>query len=240
MNTDFVVIGTTYTCEVNSGLNPGITEITEITEIHGNHLPGRSNLDVEAFQTLSMEAFRMMPTGIERFFPNLLLLQFFSGILSSVSSEDLSAWPNLTMFSAQRNKIEILDGDLFQNAPQLKWIDLSSNLIQNVGTNLLSNLNELTYISFIDNPCINSFANTPQEIENLKSQLLTQCPPLTTEAPNTTVTVPSTTDVVSSTTVDPCIPRCSINEETDELRLRIEELEAIVRELVANPCLCTS
>lgn len=90
---------------------------------------------------------------------------------------------------------------------------------------LLSDLSKLIYVDFRFNPCINTYASSPQAIENLKAQLLTQCPPLEIST-------------LSTTTANSCSARCSINEETDDLRARIEELEKTVRELRANPCSC--
>lgn len=151
---------------------------------------------------------------------------------TTISAGDIAPWPNLAVLIVNDNAIAQLDGDLFQQSPRLAFIDFQGNLIENVGANLLSNLNELTFVSFINNPCINEFATTPYQIESLRVQLLTQCPPLDepTEEPETTV--------------ETCTARCSIDDEVDDLTalaeeqaLRIENLEEVVRELTANQIL---
>lgn len=232
---DWFIVGRRYSCIVEE---IQFAEVAEVTQILGDHMLGRRNAEVEAFRMLNNDLVSMLPRNIESFFPNLLVLDLRRSGLTSITAEDLSHWPDLSVFFAGSNEIEEIDGDLFQNSPRLSWIDFFNNLISNIGVNLLSNLNELTYVDFGHNPCINIWANTPEGIENLKAQLLAQCPPtvepqttvtesLTTEEQTTTESSTQTTTVSVSTSTDrgQCTARCSINEEVDELRERIENLE---------------
>lgn len=220
-----------YTCRVAGVLNP---EVAEVTQILGIHVLGRSNADVKGFRMLYDETFSALPRNLENFFPNLEALDFNHGGLTSISSDDLAPWPKLSVFIVASNKIETLDGDLFQHSPKLTWISFYNNLIRNVGANLLSNLNELKFISFRNNPCISTGAETPDEIESSKAQLFLQCPPL--EEPETaTVTVSTTAD-----------PARGSRSEVDHLRditvdqsRRIETLEKTVRVMGSNPCSCS-
>lgn len=205
-----------YTCRVAEIVNPEVADVTEIT---GDHFAGQSNVNVGAFIS-SDNAFIAFPKNLESFFPNLTYIILSGGRLTTVSSEDLLPWPNLSLFSARENIIETVDGNLFQNSLRLTWIELNSNLIQNVGANLLSNLSRLRIANFVNNTCIDDWAEGAEEIDELKLQLVTQCPPLgiTQE--------PETTESNSSTTLEYCTAECSINEEADDLRARIESLES--------------
>lgn len=253
-----------YTCQAVGAQN---LDTVEVTEIIGNHNSGRTNNDIKAFESFIEITTLTFPKGLERFFPNLDSLLLYNKF-NSISAADLAPWPNLNYFLFQTNPITSLDGNLFQNSRRLQQISFYYSSIRNVGANLLSNLNELTRVDFRGNSCIDIEARSPQQIENLKAQLITQCPPLgTTVSPQTTTTVSTTT-----TESGQCLARCSINEEADALRRdltnlndehksvkeeqekridnlenlaeqqaqRIVNLESLVRELATSPCSCNS
>lgn len=87
-----------------------------------------------------------------------------------------------------------LDANLFQNTPKLQIMAFYRNSIKNVGAVLFSNLNELKKIDFGTNTCINILAQTPEEFENLKAQLIEKCPPLEATEEYQKATVTSATD----------------------------------------------
>lgn len=172
---DWSVVGDRYKCIVAEVLNP---EIVEVTAIRGAHSSGRSNIDVESFEVTYDGVIGAFPKKLETFFPNLIDIRLAKSGLTTLSSADLTPWPKLKAFTAHHESIKTIDGDLFKNSPSLTWINLSDNLIRNVGAGLLSNLNELEHINLANNPCTNSYARTPKEIEDLKVELISQCPPL--------------------------------------------------------------
>lgn len=240
---EWSAIGFRYTCLVLAIQNQ---EIAEVTEIVGNHMEGRSHVDVKGFSSNGFNVFSTFPKGLERHFPNIEAIQILNNVFS-VFSADLAAWPNLALFWVSNNRITYIDGDLFRHSTKLQRISFFGNLIVNVGANLLSNLNELNFADFRSNACIDTLAATAMSLESLKSQLITQCTPFGTEEPRTTT-------AVSSTTAEPgqCMARCSINEEADALReeadlLRremnhqkalLEELQTRFREFETKPCSC--
>lgn len=138
-NLDFAVIGSQYGCDVGEIQNP---EVAEVTQIIGNHTSGRTHNDVKIFDSYDQKEFLFFPKGLQRFFPDLQGFQIMESEITSISSADLASWPNLVAFGVIYNKIETLDGNLFQNSQKLQLIIFSNTLIQNVGLNLLSNLNE--------------------------------------------------------------------------------------------------
>lgn len=190
---------TIYTCEAFAVQNP---EVDEVTEILGDHLTGLSNDDVVAFSEIDYRLFSKVPRDLERFFPNLVALRLQWTGLTTLSSEELAPWPNLEYLDVSINDIEELDADLFQYSPKLRWISFEGNSILKVGIGLLSSLNELTYINFLNNPCINVQAYTPELIENLQQQLLTQCQSVDTteESPNTVTVASTVLDTTEETT----------------------------------------
>lgn len=201
------VVGSIYACNVAAVQNP---EISEVTEIFGNHLAGRSAFNVEGFSWYGPPAVTQFPQNLNLFFVNLAAFDFTGGQMRSIAAEHLNPFPRLTVLSLTSNQIASLDGDLFQRTPRLAFLSFDSNFIRNVGNNLLANLPALTSAYFGSNPCINVVATTPQAIELLKIQLFTQCPSL---------------PVIETTTAGSCSSRCSINDEVDELRARIEAIE---------------
>lgn len=127
----------------------------------------------------SNRCFKTFPKQLERYLPNLIIFHLWDCGISSISSDDLAPWPDLMQLSLDTNRITTLDGDLFQHSPKLVKIELNFNLIRGVGADLLSNLNELRYASFVENPCINAYAATPHQLEALKAKLVNPCEPNT-------------------------------------------------------------
>jgi len=262
------IVGRQYNCDVNQiDISGNDTALLEVT---GTHQTSNTNADVGNLIFSGNYPLDRLPTNIESFFPNLVMIYFIGGNLAYVSAENLQPFQNLRVFFAFQNQIATIDGDLFKYSPNLQRIVLDGNLITNVGEDLLTGLTQLTYANFQNNPCINILADTPEGIESLKTALQLQCPPLatTTVPPTTTSTTPLTTTsdppttTISTTTPNNCYIRCTVNEETDELRRqvdaladanakfeerfleqenRIDELERLIRELCLNTSLpCSS
>lgn len=233
---DYGPIKTRYACKVNT---ISAEDLTTVDDIKGEHRSGKNNSDVEALWIENKFELSAMPSNIEQFFPNLVAISWFNGNLTTITSTDIKPFPKLIRIYLSFNKIATLDGDLFQYTSKMQRIHLNGNLISNVGVDLLADLTELARVDLRMNPCISINADTPDLIEDLKLQLSVTCPPLPTEPPPATE--------LSQTEFDPCLPRCSLNFETDDLRRRaddqeerIAELEKLVREMNSNSCSCTT
>jgi hypothetical protein len=107
------------------------------------------------------------------------------------------------------NKLSVIDGDLFKLNSKLYDVDLRYNLIENVGSDFLSQFKNLTFnfkVSFIGNPCLDrggtkeAFLHT---ILALEENLLKNCPPLETTPSQTTssTTILTTTELASSASI---------------------------------------
>jgi Leucine rich repeat len=232
--------GSEYGC-----LNPRITQSGDrfaLTNVIGDHLPGKTMADVKILYVNGSSAnvdpdlsTAQLPREIGRFFPNLIGFAWANMDLAKISQSDLKVFPDLIIADLQINKIVAIDGNLFQSTRKLMRINLTSNLIQHVGSNLLSNLNDLEAIDIADNPCISFHARNQEQFDDLMMLFDKRCSPS------------SETTTVASTTADDCRPRCSINDEVDELRKEnqmiveeIKELRRLIREIEANPCIRSS
>lgn len=240
-NLDNILIDVYY-CQASivSSENP-----SSVTEIRGQHLSGKSNDDVKYVYIYGSPS--TIPSGIGNFFPNLQGFLWDESNLTSLKAEDLQQFPNLISLYVRNQAIESLDGDVFKFTPKLKSINLSYNKLQNVGLGLLSDLPELQQVNLRSNICVNIQADNAQQIQALKEELPTKCPPLITSTEQPTTTISTTT--TSTTTENVCEVRCSINEEVEELRAklveqieinamneeRFTELEKMIREILATP-----
>lgn len=232
--------GEVYLCSANVkriGTDDTLTNVT------GDHLPGKSTADVEYLHG-SFITITMIPEKLVDFFPNLKIFQWDSTGLTAISSQDLRPFPNLIAFYAAYNKkLESIDGNLFEHSPNLKLISLYNNEIQHVGHNLLTNMPNLEIVWFNLNPCINTNAFGTGEILELNRQLPISCPPL--ELPTTTIVPESCSagclELIEDNQIEISLLRLQVESQTntiEEMRNAIAEMKSQIREIQASPCSC--
>jgi hypothetical protein len=228
-----IPIGSAYNCWSKSE-NTGI--LTIIEEVRGTHQTGKSNVDVLNFREDGV--LQYIPTNLVDYFPNLKGMLFYEQKLLRLIASDLKPFPNLVGFYSRGGLFTSIEGDLFQHTKKIQRIDIQVGKLQNVGENILSGLNELTVAWFVAHPCIYYQAATPEQIQELKQKLLVLCPPLT-----------STTTISTTTSKSDCSLRCSLEDEFDEMKMKLEEqgekiarqeyqimeLEKMIREIVSRP-----
>lgn len=173
--------GSRYTC-LATVINTGSPFLENVTS---DHWPSdKSNDDVENLHIVGQNL-TFIPGGVSNFFKNLdaLTVQFSS--LTLISADDLKPFPRLVYIFLGYNKLSSHDGDLFKHTPHLQYASFEMNKIQHIGHDLVENLNNLIYLYFIDNDCINHWAETRAAVLSLGQKLSFLCPPLdfmTTEA----------------------------------------------------------
>ena len=175
---DFVIlhwrhIGDLYTCDVNQETPSGSN--TALLGVRGTHLPGQTNNNVQSIEVMNQFGYNRIPTNLKDFFPNLIGIYFWRGMITIISAEDLQPFPNLRVFGIESHRLVTIDGNLFKHTPRVQIVLLSNNLIQNVGHDLLTGLTNLNTVVFLRNICINSFADTPASMQILRNQLISQC-----------------------------------------------------------------
>lgn len=168
-------IGRAYTCEVIS-LN--LTDSSNyITDISGNHLRGKSNSDVKvvSFRNFCSDL-TFVPKGISSFFANIIGLTFTSCGIDHLIGDELLEYSNLQYWSILYSKVSRIPGYFFATNQNLLFVQFGFNEIENVGEGLLDNLQSLTYANFIQNICINKFAENQSQITSLIEILRDECP----------------------------------------------------------------
>lgn len=207
---------------------------TLLATVSGDHLQGKTHAQVENL-VFNDQTMYLLPTDINRFFPNLISLMIFNSNLLAINAVNLQPFPNMIIFAASNNPLVTIPGNLFNYTRKLAIIELYGNQLQHVGDNLLTGLEDLILVNFGSNPCISKAANTKEEIEELNSQLPISCPSSTeTTQATTTVTteLPTTANEAATTTTELPV-ECSAGclKQIDELEARTRELERKIDEL---------
>lgn len=226
-----------YSCDLTVEHSGNLSSVVSVV---GNHLEGKTNSDVKRIFINNSSTFTSIPSNIGNLLPNLIAVEFRAELITSVTAEDLKQFANVTCLSIYVSPIVSLDGDLFKYTPHIQALFIPSNKIVNVGADLLTNLVDLKVVNFLSNPCLSYYASKPQQVEWIKSNLPSRCPPIVTTAPTTLTTqkptVPTpptvtTTQTTSTSPVENCQVRCSLNEETDELSNQLIEQGTLIRNL---------
>ncbi len=166
----FTPVGSIYTCQAGILL----TGSDIVTNIYGNHMSNRTDADVQGL-AIQSQGLQFFPLKIETFFPNIRAIDVYSNSISSISNSHLRSFTGLVHFSVIDNPIESLDSDLFRGLPALSYISFNNNTVKNVGHDFFLPLSG--QIFFERNDCIHQRALNAAEIENLRFNLLRQCPP---------------------------------------------------------------
>lgn len=176
----WVQVDIRYTCLVTEIIDD---EVDHVVDIKGNHTE-LSNKYVQAFSVQEMPGLERIPQKLEDFFSGIVLLLWYAGSLTSITADDLKPFPDLMVLYISHNKLASLDGNLFAHTPRIQRLQLEGNQFEHVGRGLLDDLENLVYVNFEENPCINTLAKTPKEIEELKLKLIAKCPPLNATSTN--------------------------------------------------------
>lgn len=197
MRSPWTPMGNRYTCYATV-INSGPASLESVT---GVHQEGKSDEDVE-YLLIFRQELPFVPEGIADIFKNLdsLLIQRTS--LNSLRAKDLRPFPRLMLINLVQSQLTSIDGDLFAYTPHLRYVDFSSNQIEFIEQDLVTSLNDLEYLGFLYNVCINQTATNRAEVLSLASELSLMCP----ESRFTSPTIPECT--------------CQANPENRSLKLR--------------------
>lgn len=144
-----------YTCVVS---NLTISEPnTRIFKVHGVHLQGKGDNDVEALVISSCEM-EFLPRGLHRIFPNLQALFLRYTKIHKIVREDLKCLKKLTGFRVVYGELASLPNDLFLDLPNLKYISFYHNEINKLSSQLFTTemRDNLHFVSFDGNNSISS------------------------------------------------------------------------------------
>lgn len=175
-----------------------------------------------------------VPQGITSVFANMKGLIFHNCEITQLNGNELVGYPTLESWVVHYSQIERIPGDLFNETPNMKFVNFLANGINRVGENLLNNLENLTQAWFYYNECIHMGADNSTEIESLIEALAFQCPDEeieTTTGVTTEPTEPPTTLPPRCEIVDMVEFVCIHNEEIEELKLKVDDLQDQINEL---------
>jgi hypothetical protein len=95
-----------------------------------------------------------MPTGLEKVFTNIKLLDITYGRIREIHQEDLKPFPKLVYCGFKDSDIEILEDGLFDFNPEIELISFWNNKILYVGMHVFDGLTKLSLLYFDENQCI--------------------------------------------------------------------------------------
>lgn len=154
-------MGSVYKCEIKNELNVISKYSRAVTSIKGQH-PKAVNNDWVAGIHSKGKNILFMPTGINKFFKNIKLIDITHGRIKEIHQSDLKPFPKLVYCGFKDNDIEILEEGLFEHNPELEMISFWNNKILYVSSNIFSKLLRLTSLFLDDNQCIKMRADRNQ------------------------------------------------------------------------------
>lgn len=170
----WAVIERVYECKVN---NLNVTKPhQEIALVHGRHSAGKNINSVKGLHIISQTC-HYFPVKIGIDWDNLEgILIAYSG-LKKIFKSDMQNLTKLQVLLLPNNHLEVLEKDLFLHNTELRAIVMHQNRIKHVAHNILSPLRYLTKIYLYKNDCIDDVGLNPTQMEELRQDLIKQCPP---------------------------------------------------------------
>lgn len=175
-----------------------------LTGVRGDHQVGKNHSDVESINFSDCTGSTFIPRDMLNFFANLIGIRLINCGILILSGNELNEYQNLQLFAVESTRLERIPGNFFASTPQITVIGFAENNLKHVGSKLLQSLNNLAWISFFDNDCINQTATSSAEIPSLITNLTANCIDIFEET-----TVTSTTITTSEVT-----PEMTTEEET--------------------------
>ncbi|KAG4065136.1 hypothetical protein HA402_007533 [Bradysia odoriphaga] len=188
-----------YTCSATVLIETQ-TNQDVVIRVFGVHLPGKGNGDVLGL-TIFSQNLQFFPTNIEEFLPNIGVINFYNNSIPTVSNTHLTPFPNLWHLGLAKNRISVLDKNLFSGLNTLREVLLNENDIISIDSNLFAGLNAGTFIDLsnnsirhvghdlilpengviwlLNNSCIDAYirADDVEAVKDFKFDLLINCPP---------------------------------------------------------------
>lgn len=141
-----------YGCKIPQGTLSITRDSTQITSVIGTHLDGMSSQDALGLLTESNKI-HFFPTGIDKFLPNLLTIEFINCHMKEIHQADLKPFDKLKVLYLSENDIEILEDGLFDYNQELVKVNLNRNRIKIIEFDVFSYMRKLTFILVLYNPC---------------------------------------------------------------------------------------
>jgi len=168
------VLKDNYACYV---YNFNVVSKEVITSVEGKHWTEPKTLGDSDVKAISIYAgtCKFVPSGFDKFFPNIEALSVWNSTLQTISSSDLKQFPKLKEIWIYENELEFLPSNLFEYNPDLEWMNFNKNKIKYIGSNLFEGLSKFKHGTFFYNVCINDEASDAAGIEKIKKITEEKC-----------------------------------------------------------------
>lgn len=145
-----------------------------VTSVNGQSAAEFQGQGVNGFFSIE-QTINYMPKGLDKFFPNLELIQIYNSKLKSIVKSDLASFSTSKTLFLPFNEIETLSSNLLSNNLQLYSIDLNSNKLATIGEKTFETLAKLEQLNVSNNLCIDSHTMTKEDIPALLDELKQKC-----------------------------------------------------------------
>lgn len=163
-----------YTCDVKY---LRITQKNDrtITEVFGDHLRMKGSNDVTHFSSKS-NVIKFLPLNLATFFKNLEAIKIENATMREIEGSDLRQFGGtLKEIWLSENYIEALENGLFDFNPNISKLKFEKNKIKHVDDGVLSNLENLEELYFLENVCYYRSAEYKQEIPMVVNEIESKC-----------------------------------------------------------------
>lgn len=165
-----------YSCVLSSSANITTLQDVLISSITGNHFNDRTNRDVYVFTAFNQKVF-YFPQGLDKFFQNIMTIEIVKCGLKEIHGSDIKVFSNLSRLDLNGNRLEFLEGDLFNFNPQIKSIYLNGNRISQVDPKFFDSFGTRAVIlNLLNNECLDVYMMTPAQIQYISKRISKFCP----------------------------------------------------------------
>lgn len=160
-------------------------------EVAGVHESNKSNDDVIGFEFVNqtcrevfLDRYRYRLQSVGDYFKNLQALRLHKLGFKWISKSDLGSFPMLKFLDLSENKVAVIEPDLFEFNPKLKFINLDDNRIRSFPLKALDDIDDLEQLHLRNNVCINYYAINAKEVKETELLLLEKCQNIETDLLN--------------------------------------------------------
>lgn len=116
---------------------------TDITDVSGNHLKGKTNDDVQVFYIPSSNCIQFLPTNVSQVFKHIEKYEVAEGRVVSISENDFRDFAFLRTLEIRKNPLSMILDGTFRSLSRLETLILSDNRIRRLESRTLEKLSSL-------------------------------------------------------------------------------------------------
>lgn len=171
----WLVVGNQYHCDTSINVDGSDKTVTAIT---GTHYPNATHANVTTIKINGRLMLSFVPQGFSKFFENILVIEMYATTFQFLNGNEFDEFTKLVNLWIHTSKLTTISSQLFNKAPNIIVTDFRNNSIREVGRNLFSRIKveQLQYVRFSGNLCINRNAENQTDIRNIIADLKDLCP----------------------------------------------------------------